>query len=78
MEDKITARLLQGILRSDKLLTKELPGKIILDLQSVYPFAALQIAGDPTWVILDQQLRVIGSRDQDPNVPTVIIPGPLL
>lgn len=77
-KDKVTARLTSGDFTiRQATLTKELPGKVILDLQSVYPVAALQILGNPTWVILDQQLRVIGSRDSDPNVPTIIVPGPL-
>ena len=77
-EDKVTRRLTSGDFTIRQVaLTKELPGKIILDLQSVYPVAALQVSGDPTWIILDQNHRVIGSRDSDPNVPTVIVPGPL-
>lgn len=77
-KDKVTSRLTSGDFTiRQATLTKELPGKVILDLQSVYPVVALQILGNPTWVILDQQLRVIGSRESDPNVPTIIVPGPL-
>jgi cell division septal protein FtsQ len=77
-ESSVTTRLTSGDFTIRQVaLTKELPGKIILDLQSVYPVAALQVSGDPTWIILDQNHRVIGSRDSDPNVPTVIVPGPL-
>ena len=77
-ESSVTTRLASGDFTIRQVaLTKELPGKIILDLQSVYPMAALQVSGDPTWIILDQNHRVIGSRDSDPNVPTVIGPGPL-
>lgn len=77
-ESSVTTRLASGDFTIRQVaLTKELPGKIILDLQSVYPMAALQVSGDPTWIILDQNHRVIGSRDSDPNVPTVIVPGPL-
>lgn len=77
-ESSVTTRLTSGDFTIRQVaLTKELPGKIIFDLQSVYPVAALQVSGDPTWIILDQNHRVIGSRDSDPNVPTVIVPGPL-
>jgi hypothetical protein len=59
------------------VLTKQLPGIIKLDLQSVYPVVALQVIGDPTWVVMDSNFRVIGTRDSEPNVPTVIVQSPL-
>ena len=59
-------------------LSKELPGSISLSLQSVYPVVALQVSGDdPTWIIFDSTLRVIGARRIDPNVPSVVVQGPL-
>lgn len=56
---------------------RELPDKLAVDLQSVYPVVALQIVGDPTWVVMDQDFRMIATRSADPNVPTVVVPGPL-
>jgi len=39
---------------------------------------ALQVSGDdPTWIIFDSSLRVIGARRIDPNVPSVVVQGPL-
>lgn len=58
-------------------LRRELPNIIKVELQSVYPSVALAIVGDPTWVILDSTFRVIGTRLEDPNVPTVEVTGPL-
>ncbi|MFH1244719.1 MAG: hypothetical protein V1487_04100 [bacterium] len=54
-----------------------LPSTIVLTLHSVYPVVALKVIGEPAWVVLDNQFRVIKTISQDPNVPTVIIPGPL-
>jgi cell division septal protein FtsQ len=59
-------------------MKKTLPNQVTIDLQSVYPVAALKVAGDPNWVVLDAQYRVIATRQIDPNVPTVIVPGPLV
>jgi cell division septal protein FtsQ len=59
-------------------MKKTLPDQIIIELQSVYPVVALKVAGDPNWVALDAQYRVIATRQTDPNVPTVIVPGPLI
>lgn len=74
----VTTRLTSGDFTiREASLSKELPGTISLSLQSVYPAIALKVDGDPTWVVLDADLRVIGTRQEDPNVPTVIVPGPL-
>ena len=74
----ISAHLISGnFMIREASLTKELPSTLHLDLQSVYPAVALQVSGDPTWIVLDPHFRVIGSRPTDPNVPTVIVPGPL-
>jgi len=76
--DPITSRLTSGdfTIRSASL-RRELPGTVHVSLESVYPVVALRIEGDPTWVVLDPRFRVIATRDIDPNVPTVIVPGPL-
>lgn len=53
---------------------KKFPRTLIVELQSVYPVAAVQLLGLPNqWVIFDSRFRLIGSRGQDPNVPTVIV-----
>lgn len=59
-------------------MKKSLPDQVSFELQSVYPVVALQVMGDPNWVVLDPQYRVIATRESDPNVPTVIVPGPLI
>lgn len=61
----------------ESLIERTLPGTVSVKLQSVYPVVALQIVGDPTWVVMDSRFRVIATRTVDPNVPTVIVPGPL-
>lgn len=74
----IKARLTSGDFTiREALVSRALPGSLSVQLQSVYPVVALQIAGDPTWVVLDSDLRVIATRQEDANVPTVIVPGPL-
>lgn len=57
-------------------VTRELPGSVQVTLQSVYPVVALQIAGESSWVVLDNRFRVIGTHATDPNVPTVILSSP--
>ncbi len=58
-------------------IKKVLPGQLAINLASIYPVVAVQVQGDPRWVVMDGKFRVIGSREQDPNVPTVIIKKPL-
>ena len=74
----VTRRLTSGdfTIRQSEV-SRTLPSSVQIDLQSVYPVVALQIAQDPNWVIMDDQFRVIAVRSEDPNVPTVIVPGPL-
>lgn len=75
---KISERLTSGDFTIREIsLTKELPGTVKIDLQSVYPVVALQVVGDSSWIVLDEDFRVIGTRGSDPNVPTVIVPGPI-
>lgn len=75
---KVESRLTSGdfTIREAKL-TRTLPGTLKLNLESVYPVVALQIADDPTWVVMDSRFRVITTRTEDPNVPTVIVRTPL-
>lgn len=76
--DAVVSRLTSGDFTiREAHLSRELPGTLTLDLQSVYPSVALKVETDPTWVVLDPKLRVIGTRTIDPNVPTVVVPGPL-
>jgi len=76
--DSVTSRLTSGDFTiREAHLKRELPGTLTLDLQSVYPSVALKVETDPTWVVLDSKLRVIGTRSTDPNVPTVVVPGPI-
>ncbi len=74
----ITTRLTSGdfTIRNVKI-ERALPGTLTVNLQSIYPVVALQIVGDSNWVVMDDRFRVIATRSADPNVPTVIVPGPL-
>lgn len=75
---KIKQKLLAGDFMVRELeIHKQLPASLSFSLQSVYPVVALHVQDDSNWVIFDQKLRVIGSHPRDPNVPTVIVPGPL-
>lgn len=75
---QVSARLTSGDFTiREAVLTRQLPGKVKAELQSVYPVVALQIKADPTWVVMDSRFRVIATRNIDPNVPTVVVPGPL-
>jgi len=58
-------------------IKKTLPDQLTVSLQSVYPVIAIQVEGDTTWAVLDPKFRLIAIRDLYPNVPTLIIPGPL-
>lgn len=61
----------------DAVFTKTLPGTLKVDLLSVYPVVAIKMKGLDTWIALDSQHRVIKELVSDPNVPTIIITGPL-
>jgi len=51
-----------------------LPNTLVVDLQSVYPTVALKLlSGGDEWLVLDTRFRVIGKRELDPNVPTVLV-----
>lgn len=58
-------------------ITRQLPATIRFTLQSVYPVVALKVVGQEEWAVLDSGYRVIKLMLADPNVPTVIVPGPL-
>jgi cell division septal protein FtsQ len=60
----------------EAVITRELPSSVIITLQSVYPVVALKIAGESSWVLLDNNFRVIGTHTTNPNVPTVILNTP--
>lgn len=76
--DSIVSRLTSGdfTIRA-AVIKKELPGLLKVELQSVYPVVALSLTGDSNWVVLDARFRVISTTKIDPNVPTVIVSGPL-
>lgn len=77
--DALRAKLTSGDFTIRQVaMKKTLPDQVSIELQSVYPVVALQVAGDPNWVVLDSQFRVIATRVADPNVPTVVVPGPLI
>lgn len=75
---KIISRLTSGDFTIREAgITRELPNILNVSLQSVYPVVAIQVAGDTNWIVLDDKNRVIGSRKENPNVPIVVVPGPL-
>lgn len=77
-KDKLESKLTSGDFTIREVsIKKTLPDNLQVELQSVYPFAALKIDGDKTWVVLDPSFKVIATRLQDPNVPTVVINTPL-
>lgn len=61
----------------EAVFAKSLPGSLKVDLHSVYPVVALKIKDLDTWIALDSQYRVIKELSVNPNVPTVIVTGPL-
>jgi cell division septal protein FtsQ len=56
---------------------RQLPRLVHVSLRSVYPVVAVQVIGDSSWIVMDSFFRVIAVRTQDPNVPTVLVPGSL-
>ncbi len=58
-------------------IKQELPSTVVVDLQSVYPVVALQVRGLTSWITLDHKYRAIRELSVDPNVPTVVVSGPL-
>ena len=76
--ERLSIRLTSGdfTIRQAKFI-KQLPGLITVELRSVYRVVAIQVIGDHSWVVLDQDFRVIAKRVSDPNVPTVRLSSPL-
>lgn len=59
-------------------MRKSLPGNLKFEIHSVYPTVAIQVEGNlDSWLVMDDQFRVIGPRSSDPNVPTLIVNNPL-
>ena len=53
-------------------ITRALPARLTVSMQSVYPVAAISHLGvEGEWVTVDSRFRIIGLRREDPNVPTV-------
>lgn len=62
----------------EAVFRKKLPNRLNVELQSVFPVAALRVSGiENEWLVLDSRNRIIGMRKEFPNVPTVLIPEPL-
>jgi hypothetical protein len=76
--DRISQKLTSGDYTiREAIFTKSLPNNLSVDLHSVYPVVALKVQNLDTWIALDDKYRVIKERSTDPNVPTVIVIGPL-
>lgn len=72
--DKLKSRLMSADYTIRTVtLTKHLPNSLSVSMESVYPVVAAKVIGGKTWVIFDDQNRVIGVREQDPNVPFIIV-----
>ncbi len=75
---QISSKLTSGDFTIRKVnISKQLPATLSAELESVYPVVAIQVVGDTTWVVIDQKYRFIGTRTSDPNVPTVLVTGPI-
>lgn len=76
--DEIEKRLTEGDFTiREAAIVKKLPGTLKVELQSVYPVAALRVDGvGNEWIVFDSAYRVIGKRTSDPNVPTVLVKTP--
>ena len=57
-------------------VTKNLPGMLTLNLNSVYPILALQVGGDSDFATIDSQYRVIQFTSTFPNVPIISLSKP--
>ncbi len=62
---------------AEATIKRQLPGQIIVELESIYPTVALRIKDQLSWAVFDQELQLIAVRSIDPNVPTLIITTPL-
>lgn len=73
--DELEQRLTAGDFTiREAVITKKLPDTLSVELQSVYPVAALRVEGvESEWIVFDSGYRVIGKRTSDPNVPTVLV-----
>lgn len=54
-------------------VSKRLPGELTVNFYSVYPSVAVRLESDPRFLVFDEQLRLIGVREQDPNVPVLLL-----
>ena len=76
--NEIISRLTSGDFTiKEAEIKKVLPNRVIFILTSVYPVVALKIESEDIWIILDEKNRVIGTKNSDPNVPSVILTTPL-
>lgn len=57
------------------VVTRVLPSTLVVELSSVSPAVALQVSGQSQWIVLDAKFRPLGTRDIDPNVPTLMVPA---
>lgn len=63
-----------NFLVKEVIVTKELPDRLVVTTQSVNPSAAVRVSSvDSTWIVCDEQGRVIRVTDANPNVPTVVV-----
>ena len=68
-------RLAKGdfMIKSVKI-DKKLPGTLEISTISVNPTVSFRLVGSSgSWVVCDDKGRVIGVRDNDPNVPTILV-----
>lgn len=73
-ENELIAKLLSGEFTVREVeITRTLPGTVKVSVYSVLPVIALLQVGDPRYVTLDQDYRVIKLTSSHPNVPVVTV-----
>lgn len=73
-ENELRAKLLSGEFTVREVeITRTLPGTVKVSVYSVLPVVALLQVGDPRYVTLDKDYRVIKLTSTNPNVPVVSV-----
>lgn len=73
-EDKIKSAIIEGSKTVKSIaIVRRIPNSVEVTLVSTEPRVALKVESETTsWVVLDDNLRVIRIQFEDPNLPTVL------
>lgn len=73
-EDNIQSTIIEGSKTvKSVVIVRRIPNSVEVSLVSTEPRVALKVESETSsWVILDDNLRVIRIQSQDPNLPTVL------